>query len=1024
MTPMPDSPANGQRVWRSLDEGADSPEFDAWVEREFPAGAAEFRDPVSRRHFVRIMAASFLLAGLGATGCRRPEEKAFPPGAPKDGPGRIEYFATAMPQGRFAIPLTVKSFDGRPIKIEGNARVPGSNGGTNAIAQASVLDLYDPDRAREFRENGQPRSPKQAEAFLEHLNLGDGTGTAILAEPAESPSRQRLRSVLAERRPGLRWFEMEDSLSPSIRLLSALYRNTVRPEYRLDRASVILSLDADFLGGSDSDYLQIRRFAEGRQPSGGRPMSRLYVAESLMTLTGANADHRLAVRSSRMTAVAARLAMEVLGDRAAVFGEPLRQWAAETRDVESWIVACAKDLLANPGRALIVPGERLSATAQMLVAAMNEALGATSGPEPCCALIPCAAPDLDAKALALALRGNEVKTLIILGGNPAYSLPADIDWREAQNRAQTVIRLGAYFDETAWREGSRVKTHWDFPAAHYLESWGDARSADGFLLPIQPLIEPLFGGWSELELLARLAGVELPFPRDLIFETFGRSESEWNRFLSEGWQTDPAAAPVQCLFAWNEAARRLKPPPISNTSSINNAVDLVFYHDSKVGDGRGANNGWLQELPDPITKLTWDNVILMSPATAQALNAMPQSAPDSGSPLACVVQVEYQGRKLRGPAWPQPGMPDNVFGLALGYGRECAGRVGTGVGFNANAIRISEGNTAVADRVLRIDATHPLSITQSHWAVENRDGDNPVRERSLAELQSSPEPRAKQEKPDSAALYPNPLDAVAARIRPQWGMAIDLNRCVGCSACVIACQSENNIPIVGKEMVGKSREMHWLRIDRYYLGATDAPAVAFQPMLCQHCETAPCENVCPTGATTHTEEGLNAMTYNRCIGSRYCSNNCPFKVRRFNFFDYNRRALESLRENPAIHGASGDEDELARLSKNPDVSVRMRGVMEKCSFCLQRIEQARIAWRTQAGDGDPARAPFPEVKTACQQACPASAIVFGDISDPQSPVAKAMADPRAYTLFARLNLKPRAAYLEKIRNPSRGLTAC
>jgi molybdopterin-containing oxidoreductase family iron-sulfur binding subunit len=1039
-------PETGPKYWRSLDQLAETAEFRQWAEREFPAGADDLRDPVSRRNFVKIMSASFLLAGLGATGCRRPVEKIYPHAKmPMDYVhGVPQYFATAMPARRTAIPLVVKSNEGRPSKIEGNPDLPESNGGTDHLAQASILGLYDPDRAMRPTLNG---SGQNRAAVLDGLtalskNLGDGGGLAFLLEQSSSPSRARLQEAIAGKFPNARWhiYEAVD-LDLARQAASLAYGAPVEPFYKLDAASVILSLDCDFIGSEENAPHHIRRFAKGRHLDGKEsPMSRLYTVESLFTLTGVNSDHRLRVPPSMIVPVLARLAVSILASSA--IDAPLRELAAPAQAHDSWIVSCANDLKANPGKSLVMAGYRLPLAAHLLVIAMNEALGAVNHTVE---LRQTQAPTGGTiSELAAALQAGQIQTLVILGGNPAYNAPVDLNWPQAQSKAKTVVRLGYYEDETSWNPLLHAAVQWDLPAAHFLEAWGDARACDGTLVPIQPLIEPLFGGLTELEVLALIGGLTPSSPYEIVRQTYrdigGTDENNWRKFLHDGFLAGSASPPAAAQHdpaELTKALGQLKPGPAPTQDKL----DVVFYRDAKMDDGRYNNNGWLQELPDPITKLTWDNAILLSPKTAKALGVFTERNSQSQKFFNYIVELKLGNHTVRGPIWVQPGLADNTVGLALGYGREKTGRVGRGTGFNAYLLRTSEALYYASGAELHNsgDQSYELANTQSHWHMEGRPV---VREANLDQFREHPA-FAKSMRPETppvvAPLYPNPLDAAKERAMHQWGMSIDLNRCVGCSACMIACQSENNIPIVGKEMVGKSREMHWIRLDRYYAGPDEDPQAVTQPMLCQHCEAAPCENVCPVNATSHDDEGLNVMTYNRCVGTRYCSNNCPYKVRRFNFFDYNRRPLDHLYKSPLVMTTDGEwellrwlkdpdkgnlpetEWQLARLVKNPDVSVRMRGVMEKCTLCLQRIEQAKIAQKVKARDSDHIRLSEKEgtvPKTACQQACPAEAIIFGDISDAESSVSKAKEQERTYSVLEFLLTKPRCTYLARVRNPN------
>ncbi len=1034
MKSNPPISGNGRRYWRSLDELGDTPEFKEWLQREFPQGASEFTDDVSRRHFLKIMSASFALAGLGVmgAGCRRPVEKLEPFGQQPEGYvyGEPVYYATAMPTRTGAIPLVVKSYEGRPIKIEGNAKFPGSNGGTDRYAQASILDLYDPDRAKRFTHDGIAVSCDEALKFLDDLSkkfaANQGEGLAFLAESSTSPSRARLQNIITDKFPKSEWFTF-DAIDSGIhqRAATQAFGQPVRPVCQFDKAKVILSLDCDFLGGEDDAHNHIRQFAAGRKPETGG-MSRLYAVESLFTLTGANADHRLRVAASTVGKIAAFISTWAASRGAEV--------PAPGRDFESqWAFNCANDLLKFGKYALVVAGQRQPMEVHLLAHAMNVALGAIGNTV---TLIPAA----EAAGVGLSnLDNSAFDTLVILGGNPAYNL----NW-SPKGKLKTVVRLGFYEEETA------EKSDWNFPASHYLESWSDVTTSDGTLISVQPLIQPLFGGLTELEFLARFAGESETNPYDIVRTTFAGSEEAWKKFLFDGFLADSASVPVSGRFNWKKGLPDIKPAAAPSVSSL----EVIFYRDAKMDDGRHANNGWMQELPDPITKLTWDNAVLVSRKTAREL----------GVQNGDVVEITLNGRSVKGPIWTQPGMADYSLGLALGYGRERAGRVGTGVGFNAYKI-FSGKYIETGATVRKTGETHSLATTQHHWSMEGRPA---VREANLDTFSKDPAFANEMhgvEPPVIASLYPNPLDEAKKTALNQWGLAVDLNACVGCGTCVIACQSENNIPIVGKDQVQRGREMHWMRIDRYYTAnpATETRSDAFlsdneqqfaewiddvqavnQPMMCHHCEAAPCENVCPVNATVHDSEGLNVMAYNRCIGTRYCANNCPYKVRRFNYLDFNKRPLADLKgpfyPTPILHETGGkwdllawwkhpeqsgmrpeDEWDLIKMVKNPDVTVRMRGVMEKCTYCTQRIEQAKITQKVKAGASDNVRlteAAGTVPKTACQQACPAGAIVFGDISDPDSTVSKLKAQQRNYSVLGDLLTKPRTTYLARIRNPN------
>jgi MoCo/4Fe-4S cofactor protein with predicted Tat translocation signal len=1014
--------ATGPRYWRSLDELADTPAFRSWMEREFPQGASEWTDPVSRRHFVKIMSASFLLAGLGLTGCRRPEEKIYPfSKMPANYThGVPEFYATAMPVRGSAQALLAKSTDGRPIKIEGNPQHP-DGGGTDHFAQASILNLYDPDRATRFVRSGNEVAREEALDFLLELSkesgANSGEGLCFLMERSSSPARDRVQKLISEQLPKARWFVYEPVDFDIHRNAATMaFGKPVAPVFQFDKAKVILSLDCDFIGSEENAHQFIRDFARGRRiQSPDDSMNRLYVVEALMTLTGANADHRLRVPADAVSQIISALASEIL---------PREGGFASTLPASvnpKWTSECAKDLLAHKGESLVVAGHRQPLAVHVLAHTINEALG-NLGKTVLLRDAPAGGEETIVE-LAEALTSGGVKTLVILGGNPAYNAPANLNWAATQRKAKTVVRLGYYEDETA---DSQI-CDWHLPSAHYLESWGDARTADGTLVSIQPLIEPLFGGMTELEVLARIGGFEKTSPYEIVRETFrslvsdGDSEERWKRFLYDGFLAGSVLSPVEASLNADAAKQAFGNATLRGELS-KDRLEIIFHRDSRMDDGRYNNNGWLQELPDPITKLTWENVATLSPKTAREFG-VPLENPVGGKIFVPVAKIEFDGRSIEAPIWVQPGQADYTIGLALGYGRARTGRVGKDSGYNAYGLQTSTNpHFAVGASLTLTGQKHQIATTQSHWAMEGRPI---VREANLEHFKEQPDfaqhMEAEANASESASIYPHPYTKnPQTKGMYQWGMAVDLNTCVGCSACVIACQSENNIPIVGKDQVARGREMHWMRLTRYYSvrpGDADLgePQVAMQPMFCQHCENAPCEYVCPVNATIHDEDGLNLMVYNRCVGTRYCSNNCPYKVRRFNFFDYNQRPLDRLYEGPLAPKGMPD---LVQMAKNPDVTVRMRGVMEKCTYCIQRIEQAKIAQKIKARDSDNVRVPDGTITPACAQACPAEALVFGDISDPNSRVSRLKEQTRNYEVLGLLNVKPHTTYLARVRNPN------
>ena len=1068
MNPMqPPSPHEsvGPRYWRSLDELAETPAFKDWLEREFPQNATELVDPVSRRSFVKLMSASLFLAGLGLTGCRRPEEVIHPFSRMPENyvHGVAQHFATAMPTRGSAIPLLVRSNDGRPTKIEGNPSHPASNGGTDTFAQASILGLYDPDRSRRCRGEGKEVTQEAAFDFLtalskQHAATG-GAGLCILMEPSSSPSRARLQAALLKKLPQTR-FVVYEPVDHDIhrRAASLAAGKSVKPYFKLDQPKVILSLDCDFLGTEEDSSRSARDFARQRKvEKPGDSMNRLYLVEPLMTLTGMNADHRMRVPSIRVLSVLAAIGAQISPE----FAKLVEAFPLPAGVSPDWIKVCAKDLQDHPKESLLLAGHRQPLAVHLMVNALN-ALLENVGRTVVFNEVP-AGNEGSLVDLGAWLDGGQVETLVILGGNPAYDAPGDLNWADKLKKAKKIIRLGYQEDETS------VLAHWHLPATHFLESWGDARTSDGTYGVVQPLIQPLFEGLTELEVLARLGGLEPFKPYAIVRETFKTVagsegwEDRWKKCLHNGFLAGSAATPTQTTITVASVLNQAK--ALADQDQAGQAplgpknLEVIFHRDYSVDDGRYANNGWLQEFPDPVTKLTWDNTVLMSRRTAEELGLKNEE----------VVEIEWQGRKAQGPVWIQPGQADYTLGLALGYGRERAGRIGNfdggKVGFNVNGLRGTATGRAgaggadsrlvnaavpvgfgVGAKITPTGRKYSLSCPQDHWSMEGRPI---IREASLKHFTEEPDfarkmdmehpPMEEDAHGHPKPLYPNPIDKMAAKAYHQWGMSIDLSSCTGCGACVIACQSENNTPIVGKDQVRRGREMHWLRIDRYYSGDPakekqthndlapdqlqayeawiDEAQVAVQPMMCQHCEAAPCESVCPVNATVHDEEGLNVMAYNRCVGTRYCSNNCPYKVRRFNFFDYNKRPIEKLYQGP-LATRSEEEWDLIKMVKNPDVSVRMRGVMEKCTFCVQRIEQAKISQKIKAGASNEVVVPEGTFKSACQQACPSEAIVFGNLSDPNSRVSKLKALSRDYSVLEFLNTKPRATYLARVRNPN------
>ena len=1062
----------GPKYWRSLDELAETPGFKAQAEREFPADASTLNG-VDRRQFFKLMAASFALGGVGlAAGCRRPEKHILPYGKSVEDiiPGLPLYFASAMPSRKGAIPILAETHQGRPTKIEGNPTYAPYGGATNAFAQASVLDLYDPDRATVSTVKGAAVSAAAVQDLLAKIGSNvagnGGAGLAFLAGQSASPTRAALVAKLQAKFPQAIWAEYEAAQDEASASASkAAFGQSVKPVYQLAKAKRIVAIDADFFQSEAHSLYYSREFSKGRKVfKKDDPMNRLYAIESAFSLVGSMADHRLRLASSHMLAFTAALAAK-LGD--ATFAQ-LAQ-GLQFKDQDKWLDACAADLLAHKGESVIVAGSHLPPQVHAIAYAMNVVLG-NVGKTVDFVEVP-ASNAASISTLAAAIKAGSVKSLVILGGNPAYDAPADLAFADLIKNVPDVVRYGYYVDETSKLAGTHLH------AAHYLESWGDARTADGTIVPVQPMIQPLFNGLTEIEVLARIAGENVTDPYTLVYNTItglvggGKGDDAFRKFLHDG--VLPGTAYKKANVRFN--ATGLDPlfalaPKYTELSPEN--LEVRFTFDAKVDDGRYANNGWLQECPDPITKISWDNAILVSPKLAKHLKIDPagsvfqvarkeNASYKQGKEQAPIGEVTLNGVTVRGPLHIQPGLSNYTIVLPLGYGRTISGRVGKGVGHNFYPLRTTSGMAYATGATLKVtDEVYALANTQEHWSMEGReivrednykeDGSTDLgfvnkfgteshspanlgEENSLTALAAlSPEERAQRkallavQTPRGQSLYEHPELSGTH----QWGMSIDLNTCIGCNACIIACQAENNIPIVGKDQVLRGREMHWIRLDRYYSDGNieaaafggpgnkeipEDPQVSLQPMACVHCEAAPCEIVCPVNATVHDEEGLNTMAYNRCIGTRYCANNCPYKVRRFNFFDWNKRAIDELYLGPL--GKSG-MPELVKMVKNPDVTVRMRGVMEKCTYCVQRIQQAKIKHKVKAGASSDVRVPDGTIKPACQQSCPADCIVFGDIKDPTSEVSKRKALEQDYAVLGYLNVRPRTTYLGKLRNPN------
>ena len=988
------SAAQGPEYWRTLEELSGTPEFEELLHREFPRQASEWvGDHVSRRNFLQLMSASLALAGL--SGCtklptqkivpyvRQPEEMVL---------GRPQYYATAFTFNGCAQPVLVRSNEGRPTKIEGNPEHPASHGATDLFAQGTLLDLYDPDRSQTnmFQGSSRPWSAFIAgmQAPLASQSANDGAGLRILTGTVNSPTLASQMRTLQQRYPQMKWYQWEP-VNPSFVYAGAqlAFGEPVETRYNFANADVVVSLDSDFLyAGQPGFALYSSDFANRRDPNpehNPKGLSRTYVVDSSATTTGYMADHRLPVKPSEVEQCA-----RVLAGRLGVGGA-----AGNVRpELAKWLEVVAADLQAHKGRAVIVAGYHQPPAVHALAHAMNEALGAVGSTvvytDP---IVPNTADQNAAlKELVGEINAGRVDMLVIAGPNPVYDAPADLNFTEAINKVPLKIYWGLHFDETAQR------CEWHVSATHFLEEWSDARCVTGLASIVQPLIAPLYGSHSLHDLIAVLSGQPEATAYDLVRAYWqGQTKSAnfeefWRRSIHNGFIDGTEFQPKNVKVKGGSF-----PATQGNQSE---GVEVVFRPDPSVWDGRFNNNGWLQELMKPLSKLTWDNAILMSPNMAKQM----------GFPAdqhAYIAEIEYRGRKVRGPVWVQAGHPDGVVTLWLGYGRWLAGATGSSRGYNAYTIQTSDapyfGSGA---KVTRTDDRYKLASTQGSQLVY---GFKMVRSASAEEYRKDPDFVHKDieaPKTDETLypLYSYPAEGPNQEPAYKWGMSIDLNRCTGCNSCIIACVAENNTPVVGYEQVLRGRHMHWLRVDIYYQGDAANPRAYYEPLPCMQCEDAPCELVCPVGATVHSTEGLNDMVYNRCVGTRYCSNNCPYKVRRFNFLLFQDWVTPQT-----------------KLVRNPDVTIRSRGVMEKCTYCVQRITQSRI----RAEEDNSRRIMDGEVLTACQEVCPTQAIVFGDMNDPKSRVAQLKAESRNYGVLEELNTRPRTTHLAAILNPNPDIPA-
>ena len=963
---------------------------------------------LSRRNFLSLIAASVALAGL--EGCKKPVQKIIPYVEAEIGtiPGIPKYYASTIPWKNNALGVVIENHDERPVKVEGNEKHPSTLGKSNAFSQASTIEMYDPDRARGVKYNGKKVDWSEYLKFAKNINKGDGKGLAVLMQESSSPTIKSIQNDFETKFPSASWVSYESVNNENLfNGIEKAFSKKLQPIYRLENAQIIVSLGSDFLGVDDNNIYNTRKFAQNRDiVDENSTMNRLYVAESSITSTGSSADHRLNIPQHEMESILAELSYELKKLGLSVDANKVKS------SNNLWIKAAAEDLMSNRGDSIILGGSQLSPKFHQLIALLNNQLNAPVDYYPLS--LSQVSSLADFKSLCDDIKNNKIKNLIILGANPVYDSPADFNFGDLLKNVPNSVHLTNILDETS------KLCSWNIAMTHYFECWGDAMSYDGFVSIVQPQIMPLFDSKSAIQVLTPLVYSKELSSYDTVKNVWksdivksGNFEREWEKVLHDGLYKNTIIKKEQ-----------VRPSSKTSTTQLNNSIklddnkfEIVFNASSSVYDGRFANNGWLQEIPKPVTSLTWDNAALISIKVAKKLNIK------NGQ----MIEIKIDNKSIKLPAWITPGQNQKSISLELGYGREFEGRLGNGVGFNVYPLRTSSNPSYSLNASISVlDETYPLASTQDHHGLEEDQYAAPgfdklsnnevqsripelVKQSTLDYYKDNPDwvqKKVEEHKPDKKrswadhSMY-NPEPEYDYSKGPQWGMSIDLTSCTSCNACSIACQSENNIPVVGKQQVMNGREMHWIRIDNYFAGDPDNPEMSTQSVACVHCELAPCETVCPVAATTHSSDGVNQMTYNRCLGTRYCANNCPYKVRKFNFYNYTR-----------------DLPEVVQMAMNPDVSIRFRGVMEKCTYCYQRVSAARISAENEnreIQDGD--------FQVACQQSCPADAIKFGDINDPNSAVSKAKRRNRDYALLAHLGTAPRTTYLAKIRNQNPKLSS-
>ncbi len=1090
----PEVPASETTVaWRSASQLEDTAEFREWMDREFPQGASELAnsevDETSRRSFLKLMGASSALAGFGMAACRRPETYIVPYTKAPEWviPGKATFYASSMPRAGGATPLVVTTYEGRPTKVAPNHFHPDVDG-ADAFASASVLDLYSPSRSRRVLKSGKVATRADFEAMIAGLSKDKSAKVGFLFGADDSPTRTRLIKELATKFTAAKFYQYEALTGDASQTVLG---DGVKLVVDFSKADRILSLDCDFTGvdfqGPLGEFFA-RRKPEGKNyesKADSSIMNRLYVVEAAFTLTGGMADHRLRIAPSQVVAIAGQVARAIgVASSTAEISDP--------KHLE-WVTALAADLKQSAGKSIVLAGSRQSLGVHQLALAINLALGNIGEGKPLTAV----ATGLKGLSTLATLKADidsaAVETLVMMTpSNPIYDAPADLKFAESFAKLKNSVHLGTRTDATAHA------STWHLPAAHYLESWSDAHSSSGVYTVVQPMILPLYNECvSEFELLLAFLsddgkllsgegekGAASP-AYNAVRATFatlgGVGDGPWKKLLRDGFLKDSTYAIVSL------ASRADLAVPSVSVAPTKDELDVIFSTDSSIFDGRWIDNGWLQEAPDPVSKLTWDNVALVAPKTAKELGIYDQiigletpfasrSVDDEGeNRTSPMIRLQVNGQSLEIPVLVSFGQAENTIVIPLGYGQgfdehdelkrgpkneSHVGLVGMNRGFNAYPLRTTETPYfATGAKVTPTSKRYSVALTQEHSAMYGRalareistleDEQKGTFEAQLANVakqgnDAHAPPNISLYKPLGSATFNPGKDGKAQTLLSdtlhQWGMSIDLSSCTGCNSCLVACQAENNIPIVGKEQVARGREMHWIRMDRYFAAQKDNtfdednPELVPQPVACVQCESAPCETVCPVNATIHTEDGLNAMAYNRCIGTRYCANNCPYKARRFNYFDYNKRnplVAHNLYKGPLGVKQVG---EAPHLQKNPNVTVRMRGVMEKCTYCVQRLKDAVIrqkgGQKQEALDaGRPStemqvttatlRIPVDSVRVACQDACAAGAISFGNLLDGKNSVmVRSKHIERNYDLLQYIGTRPRTSYLARVKNPN------